>query len=676
MTRTLLALLLACAALVATATPARADTEWVLVLDNSTSMSDGSRMQMGDGTERRIGAQDPDRLSVIATLVFRAMMGPTDKLTILTFDSSGPGKHVVVPSDPAAIRGLQFDQLTFMVGPLQAARAILDRSTAATKVLVLATDGAPTAEPPATEPITPDQARALLGLDRDPAPFQLVSLALSNDPDTLAIQRQFLAPLGRLEPIDTPAQLVTAFTSVFAESIRSRPDTGRLAPGERHTFTVGKYVTDVYVAVATERTTGPIGATLTEDGAPVAVTDEGDAGCARKPCHAYQVFKARRDPSGSTTFELAVPRGGGAVAYGVILKYELGAEILSAPTRAKVGETIDVVARINWKGGTFNDPAFFGADGFAATLRLGDVEAPLTVKDDGTFAATLTVGGAPGPARLEARFANRWITLVGERDLTVEEWVPLELKVAPVDFGAWTGARGESRRCVDVDLAGSLNADKVPLEAIVAGLGGGYRLELPSPVTVTDGKVRACLVAPGCCEAAPAGATLTLRGADPHYHPGAVTVPLAYRVEPTPFLTCWWPYLAAAAGAIALTIIVVGFVRPRDFDKEEVLRLAKAEPALARASGRRLRDLPGGKRGFYRDARIALDGAGNAVRATAGAALILRAAKGDPVVTARGGLEEKDPRTRKFVPIDPAKGPIYLRRGVIYRCGEFVFRLG
>ena len=70
--------------------------------------------------------------------------------------------------------------------------------------------------------------------------------------------------------------------------------------------------------------------------------------------------------------------------------------------------------------------------------------------------------------------------------------------------------------------AGSLNADKIPLEASATGLAKGYRLELASPLVIKDGKFHACLVAPGCCTAAPAGATLTVRGVDPHYHDGAV----------------------------------------------------------------------------------------------------------------------------------------------------------
>lgn len=656
--------------------PARADTEWVLMLDNSSSMSGPTPYSENGVFVKNVPAQDPDRLAVIATLVFRALMGPDDKLTILTFDSRhGPGRYTLVPNDPKQIRGLFFGEATFMVGPLTRAQEILSQSTAKTRVLVLATDGAPGPETEGGPTITAADARRILGLDPGPAPFEVVSLALASSPESRTMMQDFLGPLGRLEPIDDPTKLVAAFTDVFARSIRSRPETGRLVPDSSYQFTVGKYVTDVWVAAATERTTGPFVAALTADARAIPSVDAGDAGCDHPPCHAYQVFKTSHDPRTPSSFVLSLPKGGGPIAYGIVMKYELAAEIVSAPARARLGEPMEVVARITWQGATFNDAAFFAADGFQATLRLGDAEVPLTSKGDGTFTGTIPAQGAAGDAKLEAVFSNRWISLVGERAVTLDAWIPLTLVVAPIDLGSWTGGREPTKRCTDLDLAGSVNADKVPLEALAKGLAKGYRLDAPTPLVVKDGKARVCIVAPGCCTASTA-ATLTLRGVDEHYHPGAIEAPIAYRVRKTPFLTCYWPYVAGAIGAIILLVVIIGLVKPRDFDKEEVIRLAKTEQALARAGGRRLRDLPGGKRGFYRNARVAFDGGGNAVRGTGGASFILRAAKGDPIVEIRGGLEEKDPRTRKLVPVDTAKGPVYLRRNIVYRSGEFFFRLG
>jgi hypothetical protein len=196
------------------------------------------------------------------------------------------------------------------------------------------------------------------------------------------------------------------------------------------------------------------------------------------------------------------------------------------------------------------------------------------------------------------------------------------------------------------------------------------------PLVIKVGKFNACFVAPGCCAPSPKNATITIRGVDPHYAPDALQVPFKVNVDPTPFITCWWPYIATAIGTIMFIIILIGIIKPLDFNKEDMIKLAKTEQALDRAGGRRLRELPGGKRGFYRNAHVAFDGAGNAVRATKGVNMILRAAKGDPQVQIFAGLEEKDPRTRKFVQVDLSKGPIYLRRGIVYKTGEFVFRVG
>ena len=667
-----------------------ADTEWVLMLDNSSSMiqdtpweSTETNTATGEVKVRKGSspANDPDRLSVLATLVFRALAGSEDKLTILTFKSidrsTGPSRGNPTPGEYRQldtideIRSLQFSEATFMVGPLTKGRDILKASTAKTKIFLLATDGAPSEENGSR--IDAKGARTLLELDPGPPAFEVISLALAKDKEGKEIQDRFLNPLGKLYPLDDPKKLVAGFTEVFAQSIRSRPETGTIASGKQYDFRVGKYVSDVYVVVVTEGKTGPFTAQLKADGKALVPLDGGDNGCTPKPCFAYQVFKTKHDPTKESAFSLTAPA---AVAYGVVMKYELGAEIVSGPSKAKSGEQVDVVARINWQGNTFNDAAFFKADGFKAELFLDDVSVPLTLKDDGTFTAKLPVGGQPRTGKLEARFSNQWIKLSGSRDLVVEEWLPLELKAAPIDFGSWTGGRKDTKRCVDIDLTGSVNADKVPLEAAATGLKDGYALEVATPLVVKNGKFNACLVAPGCCAPSPKDVSLTIRGVDPHYHAGAIQTPVKLSVAPTPFLTCWWPYIAAAIGTVMFIIILIGIIKPQDFNKEDMIKLAKTEGALDRAGGRRLRELPGGKRGFYRNAHVAFDGAGNAVRATKGVNMILRAAKGDPQVQIFGGLEEKDPRTRKFVQVDLAKGPIYLRRGIVYKTGEFVFRVG
>ena len=661
---------------------ARADTEWVLILDNSSSMEIGGTLELANGTKVPTAPADPERLAVIATLIFRSLMDASDKLTILIFDSSSPGIFRTLPNVADDVRAVGFDTLTYFVGPLQEARRILESSTAENKILLLLTDGAPSDEDASdTQPaISGPQAKALLGLDQGKPKFEVWSLGLSNDVRTRPQQIAFLEDLGRFDQIDTATQLVQKFTEAYADSIRSRPDTGSLKPGAEYGFSVPKYVSEVLVSVATEKPTGVFTAELSGDGANVTAIDGGDNGCKTPPrCHAYQVFKHRRDPDKAADWTLKLPGGRGAVAYGIILRYELHAEIVSM-SEAKAGEEKQIIARLTFKGQPFNDAQFFERDGFKAALVLGDQEVDLALRpSDGSFVGTVRVP-APGPQTVEARFSNQWIQLVASREFDAEAWLDLNLVVnpTPLDFGEWTGARAESSRCIHVDLAGSLNADRVPLEAYGEHLPAGYSLRTARQVTLDGSTFEVCLVAPGCCSNrdAPDGAVLILRGADPHYHSGAVTVPLVFKLEATPFITCWWRVIASIIGAIILIIIVNGFVRPKDFDSEEVIRLAQKEKGLSRAPGRRLRELPGGRRGFYRDARVAFDGTGNAIRGKSGAALVLTAARGDPMVTGASGLEMKDPRTRKWTPVDASDGAIYLRRSIVYRTGEFCFRMG
>ncbi|MSP17131.1 MAG: VWA domain-containing protein [Myxococcales bacterium] len=662
-------ILVACVVAAVVAVDARAATEWVVILDNSASMTNGTQMQGGPD----LPPSDPNRLSLLATQIFRAFLDPVDRLTILVF--AGPGGFRRLDARPDAIRALVFDQGTYFSGAFREARRILSESSLPERRLLLVTDGAPSSD----DALTPEQAQALLGLDAATRTFEITTLGLATSPEIERAQTQFLSPLGGLHSIDSPRKLVTEFTKVYAASIRSKPEVGVLKPGGSSSFTVGRYVTEVLIDMATDGRTGAFDASLTADGRVIAPLETGDSGCETRPCHTYAVFRAPHDPDESSKWTLSLRQSAGPVSYGIILRYDLAAEIVRAPSSARAGEEIEVTAHLTWRGNTFNDPTFFESDGFAATLVVGQQAVPLERQKDGTFVARIALTEM-GKQPLRARFVNRWLDRVAVSDFVVEGWLPLTLQVRPdpVDFGTWSGAREPTRRCADLDLTGSVNADRIPLEAVAEGLPDGVALVAPTPLEVRSGTTRVCVESRGCCKDAVAGpdSRIVLRGRDPHYHDGAARVQVALRVEATTFLTCWWRVLAAIAGGLLFLFVVIGFLRPRDFDREQVLRLAKTETALARASARRLRELPGGRRGFYRDARVALDGTGNAVYDPRGAAVVIRATRGDFVVTARATIEQKDPRTRKWEPVTPTEGSYMLRREIAYRCGEFCFRIG
>lgn len=664
-------------------------TEWVLILDNSASMSVGSSLSINNVVST-LPPTDPDRLSVLATLIFRSLLAADDKLTILTFDSSAVGRYRELPARQADIRGLQFNQSTPFTGPLKRAREILTQSRLPSRRLLLFTDGAPSSD----DPLTPQQARALLGFDPLPAetmsaktpsgskqPFEVLSLGLSaNLPQLKQMQQIFLSALGPVQSLGSPQEIITGFTSVLAEHMQSRPLTGRLPPGGSYSFPVGKYVSEVLVSMASEQRMPVFSAQLLDAGRPLPVKEEaGDNGCASPPCHTYRVIRTAHDPDTKGRLSLRLDQATGAVVFGIILRYDLMADIVAAPSIVRVGEEFEVVARMLWHGRTFQDADFFASDGFSAQLELGSAHVPLQRRSDGTFTARIKAVDL-GAQSLVARFSNQWLQLTANTTLTVEGWLPLQLKATPnpLPFGTWTGERVSSRRCVTLSLAGSQNAERVALEAIGSDLPSGIELVAASPLVLKDNATELCLQVTGCCSDLLPGATtrILLRGQHPHYHPEALALMLDFSVGKTPFLTCWWRVIAAILGALFLMFVLVGFLSPHDFDAVEVIRLAKTESALQRTTGRRLSDLPGGKRGFYRHARIAFDSNGNNPQRLKDAAIIVRATASEPLIIVRNTVEHKDPRTHKWAALKVPIEPSALRRGVVYRSGDIYFRLG
>lgn len=183
---------------------------------------------------------DPDRLSVLATLIFRGLLSPDDKLTILTFQSGAVGRYRELPPTQASIRDLRFDQSTPFTGPLKRAREILSQSRLSSRRLLLFTDGSPSQD----DPLSGTQARALLGFEPLPAgtlfadaaavakqPFEVLSLGLSaNVPELKQAQQQFLAALGPVEAINTPRDhhwLYECTYCAFAVATAHRPARSR-----------------------------------------------------------------------------------------------------------------------------------------------------------------------------------------------------------------------------------------------------------------------------------------------------------------------------------------------------------------------------------------------------------------------------------------------------------------
>lgn len=92
---------------------------------------------------------------------------------------------------------------------------------------------------------------------------------------------------------------------------------------------------------------------------------------------------------------------------------------------------------------------------------------------------------------------------------------------------------------------------------------------------------------------------------DAEGQPLRLALPISVVVVPDPWLVCWWPFLAAAVGAVLLGIVIYGFVSPSRFPPHLGVVISPEEN-LEEGFFHHIRSQRGSGSGFFRDARIYL----------------------------------------------------------------------
>jgi hypothetical protein len=644
-------------------------SEIVIVLDNSASMA----VPYSDSSGHQYPPNDPERAAVLGTLMVEGLAkGSDDRVSVILFGQGRPDPTPVVKTEADEIRQVPYVGGTFFRKPLQKARSILEGSAREGRIFVIFTDGMP------EDLQDPAEGPRLLGLDVHPD-WDSIAIGLYADNVARSAGETILTPLARtpdsLVFLQNASGVVAAFTRAYARSLGSRPEVGTLSPGQNKSIEVGRYVTEVMITLASTAPGDPFHATLTGPSGSVPAQAQGDNGCPPRnalanapticspPRRHYQVFRAPNDPDRPSKWTLALGSGGASVEYGVILRYELRAELNMGST-ARVGEGVRVKTRLVFRGKTFDDPSFFESDGFNVSAMIGGQSVNLARASGGEFSGVWTPAQPTQgvPVSATATFRNAWLEKRATAQVNVEGFVDLSLRPSPdsIDLGTWRGERKATRRCAFVDLAGSLNADRVPVACTPASAPKGVSMSC-QPLPLAPGgagpaqplRWQVCAEAEGCCAAVDAGPVLVhFAGVDPHYASRGVDIPVRFRVQPTGFVRCWWIWLTAATASIFSVWFVAGWVRPFDFDPTASIRIASKEIGLQRAEGQILQELPGGRRGFYRNARICLDSEGEFHRSPRAAALVVEAG---PAGLARfkqaNGVVRKEPRSGKWAPL-------------------------
>jgi hypothetical protein len=325
-----------------------------------------------------------------------------------------------------------------------------------------------------------------------------------------------------------------------------------------------------------------------------------------------------------------------------------------------------------------------GAPGDLSTTNVGNVDAE--------WKGVITPGDA-GEITFE-------VTAVGNNGWKVDDQAtfkvlePIELALTgPLDLGTVAAGTPAYKRCVDLSFAGSrgvlyqqfkLTATKPKgCESYPTMFDGdaGYALHEADGVVVEilDARtVSICLAnVPRCSGESPEPAVLTVQAMSPDFPEQKATLDVKWNVTGRNPLACWWWLIAAIGGSLFVIIVGYGFIRPFRFNVDDQVQLAGKREQLSRAVGRRLRDLPGGRSGWYKSASVGLLENGQATSKVATSIVELHARKGEVIIKSRGGLERVSHQTKKLEPVAEAatKDGHLASKNTVYAAGNLFFQI-
>jgi hypothetical protein len=298
---------------------------------------------------------------------------------------------------------------------------------------------------------------------------------------------------------------------------------------------------------------------------------------------------------------------------------------------------------------------------------------------------------SPGLTEVEvvarSKSLNREIT--GKTQLKVKD--PIELKLpTELDLGTVTAGTGWPAGCAVLDFTDSKGVveeafamkSTVPqgCKSTPALLSDGLGAPLPAGLEVTmdydTRQLKICLAdVPRCADENPAPVELTITPKNPDFPDQVRTVKIKWKVAGRSFLACHWWWIAAGLGGLGLLFIGYGFVKPYNFAAHDAVKMASDRTKLARAVGRRLRELPGGRAGWYRNAATGLREDGSTTTKLSQASVTLHAHKGDVYLKSRGGLQRVHPQSKKLEPLETGKDGVPASKGVIYVIGDLHFSI-
>jgi Mg-chelatase subunit ChlD len=359
---------------------------------------------------------------------------------------------------------------------------------------------------------------------------------------------------------------------------------------------------------------------------------------------AYRLLKVTRPSAGSWTLGVTGAAGGRYVA---LLAPDLELAFVDVPDVAEIGKQVRARVRLATSAGKLPPAEFL--DRHELSMRVLETKGgcreqmlrgapgwkPVKRGADGEWQLTHHVG-ARGELCFDARLSpGAGGVLTRSVGSTVIRLVPpLRLQGAPIDFGK---VKQDASAKATLSLAGSEIGEAV--EAKVGLIGSKKRFEIDvDELKLEPSGARTFEIRLEVDRDAPAGRAplkMVVRPAKPKgYEERAIEVDVVVDVVPLTFWERYGFWVKAGAGALALLILLLGFLLPARFKKGTVLHYKDVrDPDLPREASYPL--AVRAKPGFYRGARQLVGPTGPVktggiveLRPTAGAAVLARPLQG------------------------------------------------
>ncbi|MFO0734766.1 MAG: vWA domain-containing protein [Labilithrix sp.] len=666
----------------------------VMVLDTSGSMAGNCN---GTPNSCSAPANDPDRLAVLGAQIIVALTEGHEDATVFGFprEPNAPVPRLGANDLPS----IQFEGPTPYIPALEASKKEFDTSPPdSRRVLIFFTDGEPTSTrgnsrlsvaelQPATQPLFAQGVHpVIIGLDPGGKGKSQIAPYLN----------ALAGPEANTSFVEDPSTIVESLMRALARAFDSDNQSGVIDTTKSFRFDVGAGVDEVLIAVAGE---GP-----NEDFTPQLDVPTGappgsgwksgwnDTNRAVARHWATLRYAKPVEQALSLTLRL-LPGARGKAKYGIIYKYDIVAEVDS--TTGLVGKPVTITGRIK-ASGVARDKAWFDKSGFQTpTFTVaGEPITQVVAAPDGSFKGTWIAkrpaqGGSIAPVQVTFRNAQN-IPLIGTGQITIKDATKLELHLPPqIDLGSWTGPSAwigsppPESRCQLIDLKDSPGAATIPITCRAEAWPGDVNRSPacePDPASRYAGtgepmRWRVCLDPKPCCgemKNGPGGATrVVFSGKDPDYQAVSAPVVVTFDVARPSWLRCHWHWIAIAIAALLTIWILRGFLTPRSFEANAAFHVASTEAGLKKNQANVACEVPGGRRGFYRNARVAINASGDLVRDPKLAVLFVEAGiAGSTVIMKAAGLEKKDTRTSKWIAVPETDFRAGLLPKAVYRIGS------